>query len=129
MFGRRCTFATDTHGIKTVVVNGQRRFEADVTLPVGTEIVNVTEAFTRMQAKISQPHRPGIGTVAAIVPAIDVEFMQVFIAPIKDELEDVMELGESGVAVYKESAPDERADASQDDAQLINTGQWVRCMR
>jgi hypothetical protein len=48
----------------------------------------------------------------------------VFITPVEDELEDVMELGESGVAVYKEAAPDERADASQDNAELINTGQF-----
>ncbi len=49
-----------------------------------------------------------------------------FTAPIEDELEDVRELGKSGVAIYKKSAPDERADASQDDAELINAGQWVR---
>ena len=62
------------------------------------------------------------GAIAAVVLTMDVEFMKVFTAPIEDELEDVMELGESGVAVHKESAPDERADAAQDDTKLINVG-------
>jgi hypothetical protein len=93
-------------------------------LPVGTKIVNVTEALAWAKAKIVQLNESCAGAIAAIVFAMDVKFMKVFITPVEDELEDVMELGESGVAVYKESAPDERADASQDNAELINTGQF-----
>ena len=41
-----------------------------------------------------------------------------------DDLEHEVELGQRGVATHKESTPNERADASQDDAQLIDIGVW-----
>jgi hypothetical protein len=45
--------------------------------------------------------------------------------PVKDDLEDGMEVGQSGVAADEESTPDERTDLAQDDTQLIDTG-WFR---
>ncbi len=68
---------------------------------------------------------PGIDAVAAIVFAINMELMQMFTAPVKDELEDVMELREGGVTVNEKAPPDERTDAPHDDTELINAGQWV----
>ena len=68
---------------------------------------------------------PRVGAVAAIILAENVEMMEVFIAPIEDDLEHEVELGQRGVAAHKESTPNERANASQDDAQLIDVGGWL----
>jgi hypothetical protein len=46
--------------------------------------------------------------------------MQVFVAPREEALEHEVEVGQSGVTSDQESTPDERTDASQDDAQLID---------
>ena len=48
---------------------------------------------------------------------------QVLVAPVEDDLEHVVELCQGRVASDQESTPDERADASQDDTQLIDV--WV----
>ena len=58
---------------------------------------------------------PRVGAVAAIILAENVEMMEVFVAPIEEKLEHEVELGQRGVAAHKESTPNERADASQDD--------------
>ena len=42
---------------------------------------------------------------------------------VETELEHEVELGQGGVTSDKESTPDERTDASQDDAQLIDV--WM----
>ena len=46
--------------------------------------------------------------------------MQVLVAPVEDDLQHGVELGQGRVASDQESTPDERADASQDDTQLID---------
>ena len=50
------------------------------------------------------------------------KMVQVFIAPIKENLDHEVELGQRGITSHQEPAPDERADASQDDTQLIDVG-------
>jgi hypothetical protein len=60
------------------------------------------------------------------VPSCWAEMVQVFVAPIKENLKHKVELGQGGVASHQESSPDERTDISQDDTQLIDVGrQWV----
>jgi hypothetical protein len=63
---------------------------------------------------------PRVSPVAAKILPVDVKVMQVFVAPREEELEHPMELCQGGVAADQESSPDERADAAQDDAQLID---------
>ena len=48
--------------------------------------------------------------------------MEVFTTPIKDELKDVMELGQGGVTADQEVPLDERTDAPHDDTKLIDAG-------
>ena len=43
------------------------------------------------------------------------EVIEMLIAPLKEDLNDLVELGEGGV-VCQNPTPDERADASQDNA-------------
>jgi hypothetical protein len=44
------------------------------------------------------------------------EVIEMLIAPLKEDLNDLVELGEGGGVVCQNPTPDERADASQDNA-------------
>ena len=44
--------------------------------------------------------------------------------PREGDVQDVVEMLKRRVARDEEAAPDERADASQDDTQLIDIGLW-----
>lgn len=48
------------------------------------------------------------------------EVVKVLITPLKEDLNDIMELGQRGVVAHQDSPPDERTNVSQDDAELIN---------
>ena len=73
-----------------------------------------------LEAELTQHDVACIGVVATIILAENAEVVQMFVAPIKEELEHEVELGQRGVAPHQEAAPDEGADASQDDTQLID---------
>ena len=120
MFGWCRSLATGTDGIEALGIKGQRRFKANVTLPLGIIIIDVPETFAPLEAEATQHDMARIGAVAAIILAKNVETVQVFVAPIEDDLEYEVELGQGGVTSDQESTPDERTDASQDDAQLID---------
>jgi hypothetical protein len=124
LLGRCCPFGDGTHGIKTLEITQHDRFEADVTLPIGTIIVDIPEALTATKTKRTQPDVVSIRTVAAIVLAMNVERVQMLTTPVKHDLKDGMELRQGGVAAAEESAPDERADLAQSDTQLIDIGQF-----
>ena len=116
MFGWGRPLATGTHGIEALGIKGQRRFKANVALPLGVVIVDVPETLALLEAKRIERDMPRVGAVAAIILAENVEMMEVFVAPIEEDLEHEVELGQRGVAAHKESTPNERADASQADA-------------
>jgi hypothetical protein len=68
---------------------------------------------------------PGSSRVAAIVFAEDVKMVEVFIAPRKENLEHVVEVRQSRVAVDQKAPPDERTNVSEDDAQLVDHWGWL----
>jgi hypothetical protein len=86
-------------------------------------IVDVPETLALLEAEAPQHDMSSFSAVAAIVFAENAEMMEVFVAPLETDLEHEMELSQSRVALDKKSSPDERTDASQDDAQLIDV--WV----
>src|SRR5262245_33938773 len=49
--------------------------------------------------------------------------VKMLIAPGKQDLQDRMELRQSRLAAYQHPTPDERADAAQDDPQLVDA-EW-----
>jgi hypothetical protein len=51
---------------------------------------------------------------------MDVERVEMLATPVKHDLEDRMQVRQGGVAADEESAPDERTDLAQDDAELID---------
>jgi len=63
----------------------------------------------------------------AVVFAVDVKTIQVGVRPTHGDLNGVMEVGDRVVASQKQSPPDHRANAAQDDLELVNAqhlGAW-----
>jgi hypothetical protein len=118
------TLTPDTDGIDTRGIAQQDRFEADVAGPASEVVVDVPEALAAPSAHIPQLYMAGVRTVTAVVLAVDVEVVQMLATPREGDLQDVVEMHERRVAMDEETAPDEWTDASQDDAQLIDGGQW-----
>jgi hypothetical protein len=99
---------------------GPQRFETDVTFPVGAKIVHVSEPLAAMKAQVAQQDTAGQCTAAAVFPAVDMETVEMLIAPGKHDLEDAMELRQGRLAPYKQATPDEWTDAAQDGTQLVD---------
>ena len=72
-----------------------------------------------------QPNSVGRGATAAVFRAMDIETVQMFVTPGKHDLQKHMQVRESHLTPDKHPAPDERADAAQDDPQLVDT-EWCR---
>jgi hypothetical protein len=87
---------------------------------VGTEVIHVSEPLAAMEVEVTQPDTARRGPTAAVFPAMDMETMQMFIAPGKQDLQKRMEVCQSGIAVHQHPTPDEWADATQDDTQLVD---------
>jgi hypothetical protein len=56
--------------------------------------------------------------------AMDMKTMQMLIAPGEQDLQDRMQVCQAGLAVHQHSTPDERADTTQDDTELVDAEQW-----
>jgi hypothetical protein len=118
------TLTTETDGIDTRGITRQDRFEADVASPASEVVVDVPEALAAAPASLLQRHVAGVRTVTAVALTVDVEIVQMLATPREGDLQDIVEMRERRVAMDGETAPDEWTDASQDDAQLIDGGQW-----
>jgi hypothetical protein len=75
----------------------------------------------------------GILTATTVDLAVEAAVVQMLATPLEGDLQNVVEVSQKGIAMYEEAAPDERADASQDDAQLIDgrqcgTGRQARAL-
>ena len=99
-----------------------------MTQELNRDIINVVaaegitpEALATMEAQVMQPDRVGRGTITAVLPAMHIETVQVLVTPGKQDLQDSMEMRQGGLAVYQHPTPDERADVTQDNPQLIDT--------
>jgi hypothetical protein len=64
---------------------------------MGPVIIAIPEALTATETKRAERHLSGINTVAAIVLAMDVERVQMLAAPVKDDLEDRMQVRQGRV--------------------------------
>ena len=56
----------------------------------------------------------------AVIFAVDVETIQVGIAPTHGDLNGVMEVGDGVLAPQEQPTPDHRADAAQNHLELVN---------
>ena len=118
---RRCRpFGAKTHRVKTHGITWQDRFEANVTLPIGAVIIDIPEALTTTETKYAQPDVSGLHPVTPIVLAVEVECVQVFIAPVESDLQHRVEVRQGRITTNEQATPDEWTDLSQDDAELID---------
>jgi len=121
------SLAADANGVGAFRVWLQHGFQAKVGFPPGGEVVDVTESFSRPQAKCGQSHALRvIGEVhapvvaAAIVLTMNTKPMNVFIGPVKGDLQYRVKIGQAGFAMKQTSPPDQWAEVTQDNAELID---------
>jgi hypothetical protein len=62
----------------------------------------------------------------AVLTTMDDEAVQVLVGPAQHSLKGVVEIGDGAVAANQQAAPNKRADAPQDDAQLVHHWLGVR---
>jgi hypothetical protein len=53
---------------------------------------------------------------------MDMEAVQMLVASVKYNLEDVVKMFQSGIAAHEETVPDGGVHPSQDDTQLVDAG-------
>ena len=115
-------FARQADRIDTPWCWEQDRFKADVADPVSAQVVHLPESLAAMEAQVAQEDTIRLCPTAAILSAMDMEAVQMLVAPVKYHLEDVVKMCQSGIAAHEETAPDEGADPSEDDTQLVDAG-------
>jgi len=103
----------------------QDRFKADIAGPVSAIVVHIPESLAAMKAPIAQQNTARLCPTAAILPAMDLEAVQMLVAPVKYHLEDVVKMCQGGLAAHEETAPDEGADPSEDDTQSVDAGRYT----
>jgi hypothetical protein len=88
-------------------------------------IANAGEALTAVQAQGRQPYLTQVGIEAGatephtpICLAMDLEAVQMHVAPGEHDLQRVVEGGQGHVATDKQATPDQRANALQDNTEL-----------
>ena len=79
-----------------------------------------------MEAEVPQPDTARWRSAAAVFLAMDMETMQMFVTPGKHDLQERMQVREGHSTLDKHSAPDEWADALEDDVELVDA---ERCGR
>ena len=75
-------------------------------------IIDIPEALTATETKCAQPDVSGLRPVTPIVLAVEVERVQVFIAPVESDLQHRVEVRQGRVTTHKQTAPDEWTDLS-----------------
>jgi hypothetical protein len=112
--------APGTDGSRPLGLPGARRFQADGALPVGVIMGDVLEPLAPLAAEAPQGDVPGVSPVAAIVLAKNMAMVAVCVAPRAAALEHPVELPQGRLAGAQAAPPDERTDATQDDAQVVH---------
>ena len=105
----------------------------DVQLPICYKVVFIAKAPSAMQLETGKQDLPDIlvedqaaQSRNAVVAPMNAETVHVFAAPIQDQLENFVELGDAGFAGDQETPPDQWTRASEHDSQLIKLGHGRR---
>jgi hypothetical protein len=127
IFRRRSSSTASTRRIAARVLQWQNAFEPELMLPEIAEVVLVAEAAVDAQAQVTEAHLPWIVGKAdaarlgdAVVLAVDHKAVQVGVGPVEGNLEDVVEVGDGGIAANEQPAPDRRADLKQRGVELLD---------
>src|SRR5712691_9523916 len=104
----RRTFPPNARRIDASRCQGEQRFETDITFPVGTKVIDIPKALAAMEAQVAQQDTAGRCPTAAVFSAMDMETVEMLIAPGKHELEHGVELRQRRLAAHQQAAPNER---------------------
>jgi hypothetical protein len=95
--------------------------------PQVVEIVFVGKALVRAETEVGETNLPGIvgeadptGVGDTIGFPMDDEAVEMGIGPAKGALDELVKNGDGAVATDEESAPDERADGTEPNAELVD---------
>src|SRR6266508_3803689 len=114
LFEWRCTRAARTDRIGLRRIEWQNLLKANLMSPEIAEVILVGKTLVRAEVKIGETHLPGIireGDPADVGDtvgfAVDDEAVEVGVGPAKGELDDVVEIGDPGVAANQDAATDQ----------------------
>jgi len=68
---------------------------------VSAKVVHIPESLTAMRHKSLRRTRTRLRPTAAILSAMDLEAVQMLVAPVKHHLEDVVKMCQSGIAAHR----------------------------
>jgi hypothetical protein len=112
--------------------DGLDAFEADLILPQIAEIILVKKPLIDAETKLRKKHFPGVGrergtahSAHAAFLATNHETLEVIVAPIECDLEQVVQRGDAAVAAHMETPPNRRVDLEEQDVELVNFGRSV----
>jgi hypothetical protein len=98
-------------------------------LPAITEVVLVQEALSDAQSEINQLHSVRIVAKAdaakvadAVLTTVNDESIEMLVSPTQGQLQCGVQSGDGCIATNEQAPPDQGADATQDDAQLVHAG-------
>jgi hypothetical protein len=109
---RRHPFAANTHRINPSQCQGQERFKTNIASPVSAKVIHIPKSLTVMEPQVTEPYVVGVCTAAAILLPVDVEAVQMLIAPGQHDLEDGVKLRQGRLAAHKQAVPNEPTDAA-----------------
>lgn len=103
--------------------------QPNVQFPIHREIVIAPETFPAMQTKTGERHSPRIFVEHnaallwhSVVSAVDAETVEPFTAPVENDLEDLVNLGNTAFAADQRSPPDQWTHAIEHGTKLIDRG-------
>src|SRR6266508_1810222 len=120
IFEWRCTRAARTDRIGLRRIERQNLLKADLMSPEIAEVIFVGKTLVRAEVKTGETHLLGIireGDPADVGNtvgfAVDDEAVDVRVGPAKSALDDLVEIGDPGVAANQDAAPDQWADRTE----------------
>jgi hypothetical protein len=127
VFRRHPPSPANTGGVVSSRYQRHDLLDAYVMLPAIGEVVLAQEALPNAEPQVSQPYLMWIVAKAeaaevadAVLATVNHEAVEVLVAPVQSDLQRGMQVGSGAVATDEQSAPDQWADAAQDDAQLVH---------
>jgi hypothetical protein len=96
-------------------------------LPRVPEVIIIEELFAQPEAKVNEAHPVGVVTEAdasypgnPVLLPVDPKLVEVSIGPPHGDLKDMVQVGNDAVTTDQQPAPDHRAEAEQDDFELVD---------
>jgi len=106
---------------------GYAAFEADLMLPQIAKIILVKKPLIDAETKLGKKLFPGVGRergaahpAHAVLLATNHKTVEVKVAPIECDLEQLVQRGDAAVAGHVQTPPYRRVDLEEQDVELVN---------